>query len=50
MTRKKKFYLLLGKNSKHLYGAFPRTKQGRSDAQDYKKTLKNKKDKEFVIK
>ncbi len=50
VIRKKKYYLLLGKKSGFLYGAFPRSKEGKEMARDYRGTLVNKKDKEFVIK
>lgn len=47
---KKKYYLILGKKSNFIYGAFPRTKEGKEEAQKYKVSLKDKRDKVFVIK
>lgn len=49
--RKKRAYLILGKKTRYIYGAFPRTKEGHAQAKDYKKKLsKKQKGLEFIIK
>jgi hypothetical protein len=49
--RKKRAYLILGKNTKYIYGAFERTPEGRKKAKAYKELLiKKRKGLEFVIK
>ena len=49
--KKKQFYLVLNKKNKYTYGAFPRTKEGKQQAIDYKnKLLKQNKNFEFIIK
>lgn len=39
MVRRKKYYLILEKKSRHLYGSFPRTKAGHDKAKNYSKEL-----------
>ena len=47
--RKKRCYLILSKKSKYLYGAFPRTKEGKALAQLYREKLqKDRKEKEAI--
>lgn len=46
--KRKQFYLILNKKNKYLYGAFPRTKEGKAQASAYKEELK-KKYKNFIF-
>jgi hypothetical protein len=39
----------MGKKSKYIYGAFPRTKEGKEWAGKYKKKLQKEKKGEFII-
>jgi hypothetical protein len=50
--RKKRCYLILGKKSKYIYGAFPRTPEGKKAAIKYKDKLAKveEKDNFFIIK
>ena len=46
----KKYYLILEKNKKYQYGAFPKTKKGKEEALKYLKTLKKEHKLNFFIK
>ncbi len=48
--RKKRCYLILGKKSKYIYGAFPRTPEGHKDAKKYKEKLIKKNKIPLIIK
>jgi hypothetical protein len=49
-TKKKKAYIILSKKSRQLYGSFPRTKEGYSNAKKYKEQLKKENKIDFIIK
>jgi hypothetical protein len=48
--RKKRAYLIVGKKSKFIYGAFERTPEGKKKAEEYKKKLDKNKEAKYVIK
>lgn len=48
--KKKKYYTILSKKSRHVYGAFERDKNGLSLAKKYKEKLKKEHKIEFIIK
>jgi len=49
--KRRPFYLVINKKNKHTFGAFPRTKDGRAAAKEYKeKLLRENKDSSFIIK
>lgn len=49
--KKRQFYLILNKKNKYTFGAFPRTKEGKTAALAYKEILKKKHKKlQFIIK
>jgi hypothetical protein len=49
--KKKSFFLILNKKNNYLFGAFPRTKEGKAEALLYKEKLKEEnKGLVFIIK
>ncbi len=48
--KKRKCYMVLSKTTRHIYGAFERTKAGFSKAKEYKLTLMKEYKMDFVIK
>jgi hypothetical protein len=48
--KKKKYYSILNKKNRHLYGCFNRNKDGLSLAKKYKEKLQKEHGIEFVIK
>ncbi len=51
-TKNKKYYILVNRKSNYLMGCFPRTKEGKKQAEAYKNKLEKGKDKttKYVIK
>jgi hypothetical protein len=48
--KKKKFYTILSKITRHIYGAFERNKEGLLQAKKYKEKLKKETKIDFIIK
>ncbi len=48
--KRKKWYLIIKKSNKHIFGAFPRDKDGKIIAKKYMRSLYTGKKNPFVIK
>jgi len=48
--KRRKWYLIIQKSNKHIFGAFPRTKDGKIEATKYMKKLYKGKKSPFIIK
>ena len=50
MKKKRKYYLVLSRKNRHIYGAFERNKGGLEEAKKYKEKLKKEHKTDYVIK